>query len=215
MRRLRVILTCIPTCFANGFCRSRPTRETPFQVPDWRVQACESGDFTPSQPTEFWQFGQKGAGDDGSDAWDAAQQVFGLAPGRSAPDLLVDFTVEFGQFLFKRQNQAGDGTPCPGLGKALLTLPFGGDHLNDLTASGDQIGPQLDCGIRQGPRLWACGLNETGNDFGIDWIGFRPAAPGPWQKTGPEPDSPPPLADWFLPNRRPPPFRNRLSPRCR
>ena len=140
---------------------------------------------------EFGQLGKQGSGNGLADAGNRGQQLLLLAPGRRAAHGLVDVGLEAGELLLQRGEQAGDALLQTRLGQALLPLPLGDDHLDDLPAAGDEIGQQPRLRIGQRPNLRLRRLDEVGDDAGVDRIGLGPLGRAPGRRRAPAPGSPP------------------------
>src|SRR5688500_7078951 len=63
--------------------------------------AYERGDRAAVKRSQFRQFGEQGATEDGADSRHALQQVVVLAPDRTAPDLLPQFEIQIGDPLLQ------------------------------------------------------------------------------------------------------------------
>jgi hypothetical protein len=118
-----------------------------------------------------------GPRDDRPDARDGGEQALLLAPRGRAADIAVDLGIHLGEFALQGIEQAGDGPPqavgrMRPTGEALLALPLGDDHGDDLAAAGDEVGEAL-CGlVGQGPRLGPGGGHEAGDQAGVDRVGL-------------------------------------------
>src|SRR4029077_20612104 len=124
------------------------------------------------EAAKFWQIGHQGSGDDGPNTGDRSQQVFGFAPGRRGTHRIVDISVDADEFLLQCLDQPSDAFFQMPRGGALLALPFGADHLHDLTPSRHQIRQQLRGLVRQRPGFGTCCRGKASDHRSVDRIGF-------------------------------------------
>lgn len=80
--------------------RDRPDHSLSAQgaaVPGQRRNADQRGDLLAVECTQFGKIGQESATDDGTDAGNAAQEIFPGAPHRALLDGLIQVGVDVGQ----------------------------------------------------------------------------------------------------------------------
>src|SRR5208282_3368113 len=85
-------------------------------------QADQRGDLAAIERTEFGQFGNEGAGDDGPDAGNGGEQILLFRPDRRATHLIVDRVIEFGQLFFHGLAQPRDALAQALVGQTTLAL---------------------------------------------------------------------------------------------
>ena len=132
----------------------------------------ERCDLAAIERTEFREFGDQAAGDDLAHAGYRGEQVLLFRPDRRAADMIIDITVDFGEFLLERLAQPNNALSQALVGDAPFALAFGCHHLHDLAPSGHQIGQELCHLVGQRARLRIGRLDKMSDHGGVDWIGL-------------------------------------------
>src|SRR5215813_1495975 len=73
----------------------------------WREPG-ECRDLATVERAELRQFGDQAAGNDLADPGHRGEQVLLFGPDRRAADVIVDFTIDLGEFLLQRLAQPND-----------------------------------------------------------------------------------------------------------
>ena len=141
-----------------------PMKLRPFQVPDCRDRGepRQCSDLLAVEGAQFGEFGDQLARDDRPDAGDRRQEIFGLAPGGRAAHGFVDVPVEIGEFLLERPDQPFDRAAHPRQSDAAQALALRAHHLDDLAATGDEIGQDLRRLVGQRANLRCRRLGDVG-----------------------------------------------------
>ena len=147
-------------------------------------QAGESCDLAAIERTELRQLSDQRAGDDGPDAGNGGEQILLFRPDRRATHLIVDRTVEFGQFLFHGLAQPCDAFAQAFVGQAALALAFCRHHLDDLPPAGNEVGQKPCLVIWQGTRLRLGSFGKVSNQAACHRAGHF--GPDPLARTSPD-----------------------------
>src|SRR5262245_25866434 len=134
-----------------------------------RREADECCDLLAAEGPKLRQLGNERTRNYRPDARHRGEQVLFLAPGRRATHGTVNIRLNARELTLQRLHEPADALFDTRISQ-LLTLPFGADHLNDLTPAGDKIGELLGCLIGQRPWCDAGRLAKMGNYAGIDRV---------------------------------------------
>ena len=90
--------------------------------------------------------------------------------------MLVDRRIELGELFLQRFAKPGDALGRAIVAHATRALAFGGNHLDDLASTSDQIGEKSRHLVRQLPQFWFSRFGEMSDYSCIDRIGLGPFA---------------------------------------
>jgi hypothetical protein len=147
----------------------------PRHWPDCRVKGAKPARLAlwrRSRGAKFGHVSDERAGDDRTDARDAAQQVFLVTPGGSAADGIADLLVERSELLLQCLEQALDALLESWRGHQPEPLALSDAHLDDLASPREQAAEETCSFIRELADGWIGGLEEVSDDRRIDRVGL-------------------------------------------
>ena len=148
-------------------------------VPVERGKSGKRCNLFAAERAEFGHFGHQYAGDLGTDARYAGEQILLLAPSRGAAHHLVDIGLDFGELLLKQSQMPIECLDEVSAHELAATIAFGGHHFDELPPSCHKLAELQGFFIGHWSWLRSHGFGEMGDDLCIECIRLGKSSDGP------------------------------------